>query len=73
MNSKRVIIYLQAVIMTACIALAGCGGEEWTYQSDRELKPGPGLFSGEDGEFNIIGTPKKIEEDREEESEKQTQ
>lgn len=73
MNSKRVFIYLQAVMMTACIVLAGCGGEEWTYHTDRELKPGPGVFSGEDGEFNIIGTPKKEDQDQEEESEKQAQ
>ena len=73
MNPGRLIIYLQAVIMTACFALSGCGGEDWTYQSDRELQPGPGLFSGEDGEFNLIGPPEKIEKNEEEESVKQTQ
>ncbi len=25
----------------------------FTYESDREPKPGPGLFSGEDGVFKI--------------------
>ncbi len=67
MSSKRVYIYLQAVIMTACFVLSSCGGDDWTYQTDRELKPGPGLFSGEDGEFHIIGQPEKKETDQQEE------
>ena len=64
---------MQAVIMTACIVLNGCGGDDWTYQPEHELKPGPGLFSGEDGEFNLVGQPKKKEKDQEEESKKQAQ
>ena len=72
MNSKRIFVYLQAAIMAACLVLNGCGGDDWTYQTDRELKPGPGIFSGEDGEFNIIGKPEKKENDQEDESEKQT-
>ena len=72
MNHKKIFIYLQATTMVACLFLNGCGGEDWTYQSDRQLKPGPGLFSGEDGEFNLIGQPEKKEKDQEGESEKQT-
>jgi len=72
MNPRRIFIYLQAVIMAACLILNGCGGDDWTYQSDRQLKPGPGIFSGEDGEFNIIGSPKKKENPEEDESEEQT-
>ena len=47
--------------LLACQLLAGCGGEPYAYQPDHELKPGPGLFSGEDGEFTLIGSPKKQE------------
>lgn len=72
MNPKRIFIYLQAVIMAACLVLNGCGGDDWTYQTDRELKPGPGIFSGEDGEFNIIGQTEKKEKDQGGEPEKQT-
>lgn len=62
---KRHFIYLQAVFFAAClIMLSGCGGEQWTYQTDRELKPGPGLFSGKDGEFNLLGKPQAIEEEK---------
>jgi hypothetical protein len=72
MNQKRIFIYLQAAIMAACLVLNGCGGDDWTYETDRELKPGPGIFSGEDGEFNLIGQPEKQEKDQEEASEKKT-
>lgn len=38
-----------------CLLLAGCGGEEYTYVDDRDLKPGPGLISGEDGIITLYG------------------
>ncbi len=50
---------LLAAAFAACFFLSGCGGKEFVYQPDHELKPGPGLFSGEDGEFTLIGTPEK--------------
>ncbi len=40
--------------MTAC----ALSPEPYDYQPDNELKPGPGLFSGEDGEFTILRIPK---------------
>ena len=43
----------------------GCGGEPYAYVPENELKPGPGLFSGEDGEFHLI---KPSEEEKREES-----
>ncbi len=63
---KRSIIR-QAGVLCACLLLAGCGGEPYTYQPDHELKPGPGLFSGEDGEFTLIGSPKEQEDSEPEE------
>ena len=38
-----------ALILTACTTPP----RPFTYESDRDLKPGPGLFSGEDGVFKI--------------------
>jgi hypothetical protein len=61
MNSKRLVASLQAVITIACLAVTGCGGESWTYQPDRELKPGPGILSGQDGEFSVITSSEKQE------------
>ena len=58
---KKLLHFQQAGCFLACLLLAGCGGEPYTYQPANELKPGPGLFSGEDGEFTLIGSPKKQE------------
>ena len=64
--SKKTFIQ-QAGVFCVCLLLAGCGGEPYTYQPDHELKPGPGLFSGEDGEFNLIGSPKEQKDSEPEE------
>jgi hypothetical protein len=61
MNRRR----LAAFVL---VGLAGCGATDgkvveeeagaqatprWTYESTREIPPGPGLLSGEDGEFTL--------------------
>lgn len=64
---KKLSYVRQAGCLLACLLLAGCGGEPYAYQPDHELKPGPGLFSGDDGEFNLIGSPGNQEESESEE------
>jgi hypothetical protein len=45
-----------AGLLLACpLLFCGCGGEEFTPETNRELMPGRGLLSGEDGEFTIWG------------------
>ncbi len=34
--------------------LAGCGGQQYSYRSGREIPPGPGLFTGAEGAV-VIG------------------
>ena len=50
------------VLLVAALAftLAACASQPkpFQYETDRDLKPGPGLFSGEDGAFTI-GDPEK--------------
>ena len=48
---------------------SGCGGETFTYVPENELKPGQGLFSGEDGEFHLI---KPSEEEKQEKPSEQS-
>lgn len=72
MCSKWVCILLRVIVILGWLALSGCGGESWTYQADRELKPGPGLFSGEDGQFTLIGSSEK-QEVQEKQTQKTTQ
>jgi len=56
---------MQAGAIGACLLISGCGGTQFNYQPDHDLKPGPGLFSGKTGEFQIIGKPasEKTEEE----------
>jgi hypothetical protein len=49
--------YAAILLVTATLALLACGGKplhtsKWQDDGD-EMRPGPGLFSGEDGEFAI--------------------
>jgi hypothetical protein len=48
---------LLAVALTA--ALAGCGAKPFNYHHASDMKPGPGMISGEKGEgvWKIGGTP----------------
>lgn len=45
--------------MSFCLAglvlltIFGCGGKSFDYHSGNEIPEGPGVFSGEDGEFTI--------------------
>jgi hypothetical protein len=64
---KKLSYLQQAGCLLVCLLLAGCGGEPYAYQPDNELKPGPGLFSGDDGEFTLIGSPRNQEESESEE------
>lgn len=55
--------------------ICGCGGEPYTYEPNHELKTGPGLFSGEDGEITIFkqrpAEEKEEQEGQEEQQEKE--
>jgi hypothetical protein len=56
-NTYRTILLMFCLIfgMAACSA----SPQPFEYQPDNELKPGPGLFSGEKGEFVIFRRPEK--------------
>ncbi len=60
MNSLKKSLQISSLIGT--LLLCGCGGEPYSYTPENELKPGPGLLSGEDGEFNLVGSPNKENE-----------
>ena len=49
---------LIAVLLLAVIICA-CGGKPLQYTDSKEQKPGPGLFSGEDGVFTLIKIDKE--------------
>lgn len=45
--------YCLVVLFFGCL-LCSCSGTDYTYVDTNEEKPGPGLFSGDDGVFNVI-------------------
>lgn len=48
----------------ACIALvmiAGCNGKSFEYVNENEIPPGPGVFTGEKGEWTIYNSDAKKE------------
>ena len=47
---SRIVTHLR--VMTLLILL-GCGGKSFDYHSGNEIPEGPGVFSGQDGEFTI--------------------
>lgn len=48
-------ILLVFITLTIC----NCGGKDFHYSDSKDTKPGPGLFSGADGVFTVIGADKK--------------
>lgn len=49
------------MVMTAAliVGIAGCAAapQPFEYHDDRDEKPGPGLFSGDEGGYVIYGEP----------------
>ena len=54
-------------LLTVAILLCGCASapQPFEYHDDREDKPGPGLFSGDQGGFVIYGDPSEAETEEE--------
>lgn len=41
------------IVASLSVLLAACGGQDFAYQDSNDMKPGSGLFSGEDGVFTL--------------------
>ena len=46
---------LMVLTLVGVVGISGCSTppKPFEYESNREIKPGPGLFSGDDGYFTI--------------------
>ena len=53
---KRLQKLMLAASLLICLFVFGCGGTAYTPPPADGLKPGPGLFSGEDGVFTLFST-----------------
>jgi uncharacterized lipoprotein YmbA len=56
------------IVMVAAVLIAGCATtpQPFDYHDDRDEKPGPGLFSGEEGGLVIYGDTMNQPADNEE-------
>lgn len=49
----KIIIITVCIVSIALLALPGCGGKPFGYNPPSEIPEGPGILSGEDGEFTL--------------------
>ena len=53
MKTKTIIIIAVCIVSIALLALPGCGGKPFLYNPPSEIPEGPGVLSGENGEFTL--------------------
>ena len=53
MEAKTIIRIGVCIVSIALLALPGCGGKPFVYNPPSEIPEGPGILSGEDGEFTL--------------------
>ncbi len=60
-------IRCRACVMVVMVGMAGCAAspEPFDYHDHKDEKPGPGLFSGDEGGYVIFGEPSKQNPDAE--------
>jgi len=57
--------YCLVAVFLTCL-LCGCSGTDYNYVDTNEEKPGPGLFSGDDGVFTVIKkSPEEVDKEQE--------
>ena len=69
MNTMKQLIVLSGLAAFLVFASCASSPEPFEYEQNNELRPGPGLLTGEDGVYTIYGkpTPEKNEEPEAEE------
>ncbi len=53
MKTKNIIRIAVCLMSISLLALPGCGGKPFHYNTPSEIPEGPGVFSGKDGEFTL--------------------
>ena len=53
MKTKTTIMVAVCLLSIALLTLPGCGGKPFVYYPPSEIPEGPGVLSGEDGEFTL--------------------
>ena len=53
MKTNIIVMIAVCIVSISLLALPGCGGKPFHYNTPSEIPEGPGVLSGEDGEFTI--------------------
>jgi hypothetical protein len=64
MKALKQCIVLGGVAVSLLIGACASSPEPFDYQQSNELKPGPGLLTGEEGVYTIYGPPPPVEEEQ---------
>jgi hypothetical protein len=59
MNRLKRLIVMVGVVLGLLFTGCATPPEPFDYQQNNELKPGPGIFTGEEGVYTIYGRPPK--------------
>lgn len=55
--------FFLGILSLSSVCLSGCHGfKAGTYSEQSEMKKGPGLFTGDQGEFEILSSQKSRDE-----------
>jgi hypothetical protein len=57
MSTLKRLIVLVGVVLGLLVAGCATPPEPFDYQQNNDLKPGPGIFTGEEGSYTIYGPP----------------
>jgi hypothetical protein len=71
MNRLKRSIVLAGVVLGLLFAGCATPPEPFDYQKSNELKPGPGIFTGDEGSYTIYGPPPKPAKEASEASEEE--
>ena len=62
MNTMKRLIIMGGLAVSLLLAACASSPEPFEYEQNNELKPGPGLLTGEEGVYTIYGPPPPVEE-----------
>lgn len=62
MNTMKRLIFIGGLALSLLLSACASSPEPFEYQQSNELKPGPGLLTGEEGVYTIYGPPPPVEE-----------
>lgn len=64
MNTMKQLIALAGLAALLVVTACASSPEPFEYEQNNELKPGPGLLTGEEGVYTIYGEPAPVKKEK---------